>query len=153
MRIGTCCPYELGMTPIRSSAPSPGVYYEDLGVFPTSGLTTGMFGLRILNSSGVLIAPGTAPGSCAAPSGGTLTAFTWRNCGAPTGNWYCVLVFENTTIQGVFDRSGHWSGPAAPLENTVTQIFIVSGVGYAGIGYTIATYDTDAVSVSGSTLL
>jgi hypothetical protein len=145
-----CVPYELGMVPNGTSNPAAGLYYEALEVSPTSGLTTGMFGLAIVRSTGSGISSGVAPNSCAPPVGGTLTPFTLKNCGAPSGNWYAVLVFENTTIQGVFDSRGHWSGPTALLERSSDQIYVISDASYAGIETTIFAYSTDGASVSGA---
>jgi hypothetical protein len=148
-----CIPYSLGMVSEGSSNPTPGLYYEPIEISPTSGLTTGMFGLKVFTAAGSPITLGAAPTSCAPPAGGTLTAFTVKNCGSSTGNWYAVLVFENTTVQGVFDDRGHWSSPTAPLERFSDQIYIVSGTSYAGVEYTLSAYSVGGGSVSGSCLL
>jgi hypothetical protein len=150
-----CPPYELDMDVVGSSHPAPGVYDVELEIVPTRGMTTGIFALDILNSSqtsDLRIPPGTAPATCAAPSGGTVTAFTPTNCGPPIGSWYAVLVSGNTTVASVFDSSVRWSGATVTLNDSL-EIYVVSDSSYGNAGYTIAAYGTDSHSVAGSAFL
>lgn len=151
----TCPPYELGMGVVASTHPAPEVYDVELEIVPTRGLTTGMFGLKIANSteaSFALIPPGTAPASCAAPSGGTVTAFTPTNCGTPADSWYAVLVSGNSSVASVFDSSARWSGATVALNDSL-EICVVSDRGYVKAGYTILAYSTGSESVWGSAYL
>jgi len=141
-------PYTLGMEAGATSNPASGLFYEALVIAPTSGLTTGLFGLIIINDSGDRIGPGSVPSKCAAPADGSLTSFTPGNCSAPVSDWYAVLVFENTTIQSALGSTEHWSA-TAPLERGTAQIYIVSKASFAGIGWSIAAYSTWGASVSG----
>lgn len=141
------------MLEIGSSHPAGGPFEIELLVGPTSGLTTGMFGLRIFNSTGVTFLPGTAPGTCLAPSGGALTSFTTKNCGAPTEGWYAVLTFTNTTIQNVFDKAGLWSGPTAPVRIELNQIYLLSDENLTGVGYTLTAYTHGSQAVEGEASL
>lgn len=146
-------PFTLGMLAGNSSNPSPGLYFEAVKINPTTGLTTNLFGLRVVTPDASMLKVGVAPATCAAPDSGALTAFTPKNCGASAGVWYAVLVFENTTIQSTYDSSGHWTGSAAPLERSTAEIYLVSDEKIAGSGDTISAFGTGPAAVSGVAVL
>jgi hypothetical protein len=147
-----CSPYSLGLENLGSSNPAHGLYYVDLDVFPSSGLTTGIFGLRLTNSTTGPLELGDAPASCAPPSGSDYTAFTASNCGAPTGIWYAVLVYTNGTVANVFSGTGAWVGAAVSLANYM-HIDVVSAANYTQSGDLLDAYGTSEWSVSGQVFL
>jgi hypothetical protein len=147
-----CSPYALGLENLGSSNPAPGVYYIALDVFPSSGLTTGLFGLWLTNSTTGLLETGDAPASCAPPSGGAYTPFNSSNCGTPTGNWYAVLVFTNGTVANVFSGTGAWVGGTVSLANYM-QIDVVSGTNYTQSEDLLIVFGTGEWSVSGRAFL
>jgi hypothetical protein len=111
-----------------------------------------MFGLELTNSSTGALETGDAPASCAPPSGAAYTAFTASGCGAPTGNWYAVLVFTNGTVANVFSGTGGWVGAAVSLANYM-HIDVVSGANYTGSGDLLVAYGASGWSVSGRAFL
>jgi hypothetical protein len=146
-------PYSIQMVEVGASHPNTDLYYIDIAVNPTVGLATAVFGLRITNISGSVITPGIAPPSCAAPYGGTLSAFNPENCGTPDGNWYAVLVFENTTVSSVFDVSGRWSGASASVDQGSSEINIVSNANYTDKGYYLSATPVGPDYITGGAVL
>jgi hypothetical protein len=144
-------PCILGMENLGPYHPATGVFEIEIAIYPTEGLPTGVFGLEVRNSTSGMVPSGIHPSSCVASSGGSFTAFTVANCGAPTGNWYAVLVFENTTIAAVFDSEG-WSG-AEVTVTTLMEIYVISGTSYYGIGDTLITWPTGSGSIAGTVSL
>jgi hypothetical protein len=141
----------LAMHNLGQSQPAPGVFEIEITVNPTEGLPTGVFGLEIRNSTDGVVPPGIHPLSCTASSGGSFTAFTVGYCGAPTGSWYAVLVFDNTTVATVFDTGG-WSGAEVTLT-TLMEIYVISGTSYHGVGDSLIAQGTGSSSISGSVVL
>jgi len=139
--------YLLLMSSPSGSSPAAGVSWESIVIDPTSGLTTGIFGLNLTAVGGGAITIGTAPvTTCKA--GATFSA---ANCGAPaSGNWYSVLVYgTNDTVANVLSGSS-WTGAAVTL-NSAMELYLVSGAtSYYGTGDVLAAYPTGSSIVSGS---
>jgi hypothetical protein len=147
-----CCLYALQMSNLGSSHTTATVFGVELGIDPTTGLTTGFFGMKMSNASYVFIPPGVPPASCAAPNRTSAIAFTPESCGAPESGWYVVLVFENNTIASVLGSSEHWLGAPVALDGRM-HIDLVSGTAYAATGEFLSAYGTGVSSVSGSVAL
>src|SRR5208282_6898044 len=78
---GTSTPYSLQMSNQGQSTPAAGTYWITLAINPTSGLTTGLFGLKVTNVVNIGIAAGTPTATCI-----TYAAFTVAKCAAPAAN-------------------------------------------------------------------
>jgi hypothetical protein len=139
-------PYALGMYEISSNNVGA-TYYTDLGLSPTAGLSTNLFGFVLRNSVAVVQAPAAVPLACAygaAPG----------SCVAGTG-WYAVLVAVNGTVVGTYGNSTPGWGNLAPHSTNITitsglTLVIVSNTQYAGNAYTLTAFGTGTSSVSGS---
>lgn len=148
---GDCGLYELGLELTGSSQPEPGLFYTALEVSPTLGLTTGMFGLKLTNSSGGPIMAGTAPAACA-PVGNT-TPFGPSKCGAPSQGWYAVLVLHDGNITGTFDVAGHWRGSSVPVLGS-DLLYLVSDTNLTVPAGTLSAYSiVGSVTVWGEVYL
>jgi hypothetical protein len=139
--------YVLEMAPFSSSA-SGSSYYEEVVLAPSTGLTTEMFGLMVMNATDVTQPLATVPAAC--PYGAAVSA-----CVNGTG-WYAVLLNDTGKVIGTYGSLG-W-GDLAPSTTNVTltaamELVIVSNIPYVGGGYTLSAFSTGAAEVTGSTTL
>lgn len=149
---GTYSPWFLGLRNAGSFQPASGVYFLKIGVIPEGGLTTQIFGLKISSNSSGDVGVGSAPASCQSPRGSSFTPLTAGNCGAPTGNWYAVLTFSNSTIANVFAAGVGWSGPNLELSSSMA-IYVVTAANYTGVGDELTTYGVGGQTVVGGVWL
>jgi hypothetical protein len=148
-----CPPYELGMEVLVPSSPRAGLYDLELGLAPTPGLTTAMFGLELMNASTAATLPlGAAPGSCASPSGGTRSAFNSTNCGPSASGWYAVLVEPGGWIGSVFQAPAAWSSAPLPLTNAM-HLYLASATNLSATEDVLDAAGTLSYSVSGAAWL
>jgi flagellin-like protein len=153
---GASTPYSLGMS--EKSATTTGGNWITIQVNPTSGLTTGLFGLKVtsnVNSSTVSASYPAANATCKA---GVSYAAGASGCGAPTTkySWYAVLVNSGGSILSVFTSTGAsttgWTATAAVSGSDT--LYIVSGAVLSGsIGFVMNAYPTSSSSVSGTVTL
>ena len=156
-KTGASTPYELGMaiqTPGGVIGPvnTPPTYYITMDLSPTSGLTTGIMGLSVLNSASVAQTDTAASGSCT----NAITTYTTSCVGTAATGWYAVLVNSATGAVAAVFASGVWGamGTATTIAlNANYVIVVVSEVALDGAGYTLTAYGTDTSSVSGSQYL
>ena len=146
-----CTPYELGMAVRSTSNPAAGLYYVELGLTPTEGLTTSWFALELWNSTQKVDA-GSAPATCAPPLGSSNTTFSASTCGTPSAAWYGVLVTHNGGVAAVFDRTGAWKGDPV-LVSPSLSLYVVSGTNLSSTAPVLSVYGTGSYSVSGSVYL
>jgi flagellin-like protein len=147
---GASTPYSLGPSSPSASVPAAGVNWISITLNPTTGLTTGMFGLSLANLNSIGIGVGTAAvATCKA--GAALTA---ANCGAPaTGNWYAALSYlSNGTVANVYS-GGAWTGPTVPVSAAMQLMFVSGATSYSGTGDQLSAFSTGSSSVSGSVSL
>jgi flagellin-like protein len=147
---GTSSPYSLQMSNKGQSTPVAGTDYITLAVNPTSGLTTGLFGLKITNVVHTGITAGTVTAACV-----QYAALTGANCAAPAANtWYAVLVFSNSTVASAWGSTSTWSGGTVALNAGMTLVIVTSSTtSFSGIGDTLSAFGTSSSSVSGSVTL
>ena len=143
---GASTPYALEMTSPQSyTNPSAGVYYAFIYITPTTGLTTGMFGLSLEASNNLPTGTiGTAVAACKWVAGGT----AYTVCVAPaTGTWYGVLYWQgNGSVASVY-TSGGWSNtwPTTPAQ----ELLIVSSASLQGSSDTMNAFSTGSSTVTG----
>jgi len=144
---GASTPYSLGMSTPTPSNPAAGVYYETIAVSPTSGLTTGLFGLALKSSSGASIAAGTASSTTTCKA---TAAYSTADCGAPaSGTWYAVLYWQgNATIANVYS-GGAWTGGTVGVTSAL-YLTVISGASLVGTQDTVNAVSLGSSSVSGS---
>ncbi len=147
---GTSTPYSLQMSNQGQSSPAAGTYFITLAINPTSGLTTGLFGLKITNVVNIGITAGTPTATCI-----TYAAFTVAKCAAPAATtWYAVLVFANSTVASAWGATSTWSGGTVALNAGMSLVIVTpSAATFSGIGDTLGAYGTSGSSVSGSVAL
>ncbi len=141
--------YLLGMSEVGAAEPAADTYWVELALTPTSGLTTGVFGLEVTSASST-----TVPGSTPSSSCTVGAVFEVSHCAAAVDDsdeWYGALVYANGTIANVFG-SGGWTGPTVTVTGEDT-VFIVSGADLDGIGDVLSAFATGSASVSGSVTL
>jgi hypothetical protein len=139
--------YALDMAPYTNST-SGSSYYDDLVLVSSAGLTTAMFGLQVVNVTGVPQLPAIVPAACD-------YGVTQGSCLNGTG-WYAVLLNATGKVIGTYGSLG-W-GDLAPSTTNVTltasmELVIVSNIVYAGNGYTLSAFGTGPSLVTGSTVL
>ena len=138
--------YALGMIEVSSFTSGP-TYTVVLALTPTSGLTTGMFGLDLQNAAHATLPAATVPAGCtygALPTG----------CTNGTG-WYAVLVSGGTgKVIGTYgNATPEWGnlGPGAvPASITsADDLWIVTDSDLAGSGDLLSAFGIGSASVSG----
>jgi len=141
---GASTPYSLGMSVPSPSNPAAGIYYETITLSPTSGLTTGLFGLALKSSSSASIAAGTATVANCKPGATYGTAA----CAAPaSGAWYAVLYWQgNATVASVYS-GGAWTATVG--VTSATYLTVVSAATLAGSQDTLNAVSIGSSSVSG----
>jgi len=124
-------PYQLSF---GSGTPSShaGAFYDNFTMVPTSGLTTGIFGLKITTPAGSPVAVGTGSG---------LTAPT-------SGSWYAVITNASGAVLSTYTSAG-WTVTSVTVSSSQTLV-IVSAVQLAGTGDSLSAFGTGSSSVSGS---
>jgi flagellin-like protein len=148
-RTGASTPYSLGMA-VNSATGSGSTWVVNLALSPTSGLTTGAFGLSVVNNVGVAQATEAAPAACKAYAASPTTS-----CTGVAGGWYGVLVASNGTVAATYSgATAGWTGygtgvTTISLSGSYT-LWVVSAVTYDGAGYVISAFGTGTSSVSGS---
>ncbi len=139
--------YALGMPEFEASG-SGANWNTDLTLFPTSGLTSGMFGFRLVNAvDDVTQTPATVPTACAY---GALAS----DCVAGTGG-YAVVVGFSGTVRATYGNGTPGWGDLAPTTVSLAltradTLVIVSNTQIAGNGETLAAFPTGANPVSGA---
>jgi flagellin-like protein len=151
-------PYTVGFgtgNPSQSGA----VYFDEIPISVTSGLTTGLFAVKITTPTGTGIAASANPSVAATGcSNGAVNnpAATFVACTTPgANNWYAVLANQNGGILAVYDSTG-WHLQAGVTSQALAnsqEVVVVSGSVYAGSANTLSVYGTGSSSVSGSTVL
>ena len=140
-------PYQIGFgsgTPSQVST----TYFDTFSISTTSGLTTSLFGLKIVTATGSSVG-GQAPAACAA-NAKTLVSACTASAGA---TWYGVLENTNGTVAATFDpTTTSWTTyTGSPITvNSAYSVVIVSGAQLAGSGDTLSAFGTSSSSVSGS---
>ncbi len=147
---GTSTPYSLQMSNEGQSTPAAGTDFITLAINPTSGLTTGLFGLKVTNVLNLGVAAGVVTATCV-----TYATFTAAHCAAPAANtWYAVLVFSNSTVASAWGSTSTWSGGTVALNAGMSLVVVTpSGTSLSGIGDSMDAYGTSGSSVSGSVTL
>lgn len=138
------------------------VNYDEFALSVSSGLTTGVFGLKITEPSGVAVGTGAAvvAGACA-PTVAGANPFTGCNTAPAAGTWFAVLVNANGGIIASFPLAAAgttWTLPAGETSLALTDamsLVIISPTALvlAGSADTLAAYGTGSGSVSGSTVI
>ncbi|MGB6501137.1 MAG: archaellin/type IV pilin N-terminal domain-containing protein [Thermoplasmata archaeon] len=153
-RTGASTPYELGMQPGQAGTGGSGTTWTDvISLSPTSGLTTSLFGMKVITPSATTY-PTVAAAGCTPITSGTVAP---SSCTGVAGDWYAALTSPSTGyIVALYSgASGAWSyasGSTVALTNGY-QLWIITGAQVTGNSYTLSAYSTGTSSVSGSTLL
>ncbi len=147
---GTSTPYTLQMSNQGQSTPAAGTDFITLSINPTSGLTTGIFGLKAQNVVHSGIPAGTVNAACV-----QYATFTAAHCAAPAAStWYAVLVFSNSTVASAWGSTSAWSGGTVALNAGMTLVVVTaSTTSFSGIGDTLSAYGTGSSSVRGTETL
>ncbi len=141
--------YSLIMSNLGQTIPGAGTFYITLGLEPTAGLTTGLFGISVTTVGDEAVGPGAVPASCAL--GAPLDSATCPDALAGSNAWYVVLVASNGTVANSYG-SGGWN--SASISVTAAQnMVVVSGASLAAISDMLNLYSTSSSTVSGSVSL
>lgn len=138
--------YALGMSVVASSG-SGSTWDIDLALAPTSGLTTGLFGLVLRNATSENVPLASAVGGAGCTVG---ASFTGTSCTGVSGDWYAVLVNDLDEIAATYTLTG-WSGTIT--LNAGYSLFVVTATSVDGIGDTLTAFATGSSDVSGSVAL
>jgi len=147
-RTGASTPYSLGMA-VTSATGSGSNYAVTLSLSPTSGLTTGAFGLQVQNNGGISQATvGSNPAGCKAGAAPTV-------CTSNGAGWYAILVASNGTVSATYSgASAAWGnfyvGVTTISVNGAYNLVVISNVAYDGNGFVVSAFGTGTSSVSGS---
>ena len=139
-------PYQIGFgsgTPSQVST----TYFDTFSISTTSGLTTSLFGLKIVSATGSSVGGQAPAGSCTVTPPVAVTT-----CTATTG-WYAVLENTSGDVAATFNplTSGWTTASGSPITvNSAFSVVVVSGSQLAGSGDTLSAYGTSSSSVSGS---
>jgi flagellin-like protein len=155
-------PYTVGFGTGNPSSGGANLYYDELPVSVTSGLTTGLFSVKVTTPTGTGIAAvadnsgaATACGYTAATGVMSGAAGAFTTCTVGVAGWYAVLANQNGNVVAVFDSAG-WHlqpGTTAQAISNSMEIVVVSYSVYAGSANTLSVYGSSSSSVSGSTVL
>jgi flagellin-like protein len=106
-------------------------FYDNFTMVPTSGLTTGIFGLKITT-----------------PAGSPVAVETGTPFAAPTSGWYAVITSASGGVLSTYTSTG-WTVTSVTVSSSQTLV-IVSAVQLAGTGDSLSAFGTGSSSVSGS---
>jgi flagellin-like protein len=152
-------PYTVGFgtgNPSQGTA-APTAFYDEIPVSVTSGLTTGLFAVKITSPTGTGVASGADASAAASGCGTTPTgaaSFTACTVTAAQG-WYSVVANQNGVVLAVYDSAG-WHLQAGQTSLALTnsmEVIVISSAVMAGSANTLSVYGTSSSSVSGSTTL
>ncbi len=151
----TCYPAPTTVYPVTFASAGSGssgtsVYYTNVTIGATNGLTTSNLGLAILQPNRTLVIPGQLPTGCVISS--------FSGCGGPPtgGGWY-IMMMGGSSILATYPelpRDISWfTYDQAPvgISGAITLV-IVSTFPLSGSGDTLAAFDWE-YDVSGSTTL
>jgi flagellin-like protein len=147
-RTGASTPYELGMSE-TSTTGSGTTYNIILALSPTSGLTTGAFGLKVASSGGITMATvAVSPAGCKAGAAPT-------TCTGTAGGWYGILVASNGTVVATYSGASatwgnYFAGVTTITLNGGFSLWLITQSSIAGAGNVISAFGTGTSSVSGS---
>ncbi len=147
---GVSSPYSLQMTNDGQTVPAAGTYYITLALNPTSGLTTGFFGLKVTNVSSATV-NGAAVPTTTCKLYATFGSTACPKATAASTAWYVVLVAENGTVANSYGTAG-WSAPTVAVTGAETLV-VVTGASITSIDDTLSAFSTGSASVSGSVSL
>lgn len=147
-------PYELGMTVSSGSFTSgpPATGYVNLSLYPNTGLTTAMFGLRVVNETSGSAQPLVSP-SLGCVYGGRPAAGICTSNG--TG-WYAVLENSSGSVVATYGGAGwtHMAPGSSSADVTLSDdLLVVSSAPYQTGDYLIEAFSTGSASVTGSAIL
>ena len=145
-------PYQIGF---GSGTPSQvtTTYFDTFSISTTSGLTTSLFGLKIVTATGSSVG-GQAPATCTADAKTVVSACTTTT--TPAGTWYGILENTNGTVAATFNpTTTAWTTyTGSPITvNSAYSVVVVSNAQLAGSGDTLSAFGTSSSSVSGSATL
>jgi len=147
-RTGASTPYSLQMSELGYPCGAT-TCTAVLSLIPTSGLTTGAMGLKIVNTNTQATQPTVAAVA------GCVNAAAATACTVTAGGWYAVLVSSGGTVAATYaGASASWGAYAAGTTTIALtgayQLYIVSAAGnsYAGVA-TLSSFGVGSSSVSG----
>jgi hypothetical protein len=149
-------PYLLGMSVSSDAGPlgTPTSYYVNLSLdpVPSTGFSTAIFGLQLLNSTNSAQSLVGASSGCVWGASSPAT-----DCVAGGTGWYAVLVGPTGSVAATYSLSagrgvwGNFAGSSTSVElNNDYTLTIVSDASYAGGGFSLAAFSTGSESVAGS---
>jgi flagellin-like protein len=143
-------PYSVGFGSTGAAVSANGkVFYDNFTLTATSGLTTGLFGLKITSPSGSPVGSGAAV--CTAASGG------FAACSQPSGanQWYVVIVSSSGTWLASYPTAAggsSWNGGTVAVSGA-DILCLVSSSQYSGSADVLSATATGSSTVSGQTTL
>jgi hypothetical protein len=154
-RTGASTPYELGMTVVGGSGISGphAVYYVNISLSPTLGLTTALFGLAVFNeSSGFSVSVDVPSASCTYDAHPVTAACTSNGSG-----WYAVLTDPSGSILATYGGSGGggaWAnmggGASSVAVGPGQTLIVVSGTSFVSGRFDLSAFPTGPSPVSGA---
>jgi flagellin-like protein len=151
---GGSVPYSIGMSETGANTlPASGNWIQ-IAVSTSSGLTTGLFSLKITDSTNtstlaLSALPANATNCKYLSTGEAYTAGAGPACSAPAAGWYAVLVAANGSISSVLTSAG-WSASAAVAPGGMNVYVIAHGVISGAKGWSLNAYGTATSTVSGT---
>ena len=156
-KTGVSTPYELGMG--ETSATGSGTNYTIVvSMSPTTGLTTSLFGLKIVTVGGTTMTVGTVPSGCHPDT--TLVAAQAACTGVASG-YFVLLLNPSGFLAGTFGKNAttgnvQWnyaSGTTTLALNGGFTFWVLSQSSLTGAGNVMTAYGTGTSSVSGTVSL
>lgn len=150
-------PEFLGLEVVSSAGPAgtPPSYFVNLSLEPTAGLSTGMFGLSVVNSSGDMQAVLPASANCTYGASDPLA-----DCVASGSGWYAVLLGATDVVLATYSKlssSVSWTNEAPGVSSATVsgsnRIMVVSGADYATGSDVLDVVSSGSTPVGGSVVL
>lgn len=144
---GASTPYSIQFVSTSQSG-SGSTYWDYMGITPTTGLTTSLFGMKVSLVGGGTLATGAVPATCVFTSAPTATI-----CTGVSSAWYGVLMSATSSTPVAMYSSAGWTYPSGTttvsLNNGYTLI-VVTAASVAGSGDLLSAFSSGTSSVSGS---
>ncbi|MGA7923157.1 MAG: hypothetical protein WCA77_04200 [Thermoplasmata archaeon] len=131
---------------------NPATFVANFSLYPSPGLTTSMFGLRIGTQFGSNVSLGVVPEGCIA--GASFVDNVSNPCGTPRFGWYAVIVQSGTgrNVSSVLATFGNqtfqWFPEGIALAHT-DAFYVVSRPDLTGSGDVVSIYGVHGANVIG----
>ena len=137
-------PYQIGFGSGTPNSPHAGTFYDNFTMSSTSGLTTSIFGLKIITATGSPVVGGTVATTCVA-----LGPVDQATCPGPASGWYAVIADTSGNVVSTFSPTSNTWSASVTVSSSQTLVIVSAGI-LAGSGDSLTAFGTGSSSVSGS---